>query len=172
MIGAFVEIGPTGLVHSKPVGYIVCEGGCWEWVGPQNGAGYGVVFERNASGGKTKRYAHRYVFELNRVPLGESHVDHLCANKICVRPDHLEAVSLQENTRRYRAKITTCVRGHTFSGLDSRGHRTCVECLRMHWRKVDWRSKYHKMVSDPEQRARVNRTARERYHKRKALGSR
>jgi HNH endonuclease len=69
------------------------ESDCWVWVGARHPRGYGQF---SANGFKV--YAHRYLFEYvnGPVPLGLE-LDHLCVNKSCIRPKHLEAVTHAEN---------------------------------------------------------------------------
>lgn len=70
---------------------------CWLWTGKQHKKGYGLIQVR----GKRQR-AHRYVYEQLVGPIPEGlEIDHLCRNKPCVNPDHLEPVTLRENLRRY-----------------------------------------------------------------------
>lgn len=80
--------------------------GCWEWTASKNPGGYGH-FTVN---GKT-RNAHRAVYELlvGLVPFGLT-LDHLCRNRACVNPDHLEPVTQLINTRRGRASEVTRAR--------------------------------------------------------------
>lgn len=72
--------------------------GCWFWSGAI-AAGYGVFTIAGA-----QLPAHRAALSLLRnvaLPRGHSmHVDHLCSNKLCVNPEHLELVSAAENIRR------------------------------------------------------------------------
>ena len=75
---------------------------CWVWKGAArkhglgNGGGYGRVGWRG-----TVLYAHRLAYELRVGPIAEGMtLDHLCGNRLCVRPDHLEPVSRGENVRR------------------------------------------------------------------------
>lgn len=83
--------------HANP-----CEGdACWEWSGWKAGLGYGVMPLGERYRDRTRIPAHRYSHELliGPIPPGAV-VDHLCCNKGCVNPAHLEAVAQRENTRR------------------------------------------------------------------------
>ena len=70
--------------------------GCWEWTGSKNSQGYG-----NIKVGDRTLPAHRIVFEMygNALEVGMD-IDHLCRNKGCVNPKHLELVTRSENVRR------------------------------------------------------------------------
>ena len=69
---------------------------CWNWCKATSKYGYGTL----KVGGKQWR-AHRYYYEkyVGKIPEGLT-IDHLCRNKKCVNPEHLEAVTLGENCRR------------------------------------------------------------------------
>jgi len=70
---------------------------CWLWIAATNSSGYGCF--RIAAG--RLLYAHRYAYELAVGPIADGMVlDHLCNNRRCVNPDHMEVVTLQENARR------------------------------------------------------------------------
>ena len=70
------------------------ENGCRAWQGTLNRDGYGVF---SLAGGAT-RAAHRVAYELAGNVLDHRPIHHKCANRRCVEPSHLMAVSQQENT--------------------------------------------------------------------------
>lgn len=111
--------------------------GCWEWTGPVNDTtGYGTL--RLAE--KRSVTAHRWGYEFLTGPVPAGLVlDHLCRNRRCVNPAHLEPVTRGENTLRgigpsaQNARKTECHRGHPLSGenlMISTGRRYCRECNR------------------------------------------
>jgi hypothetical protein len=71
--------------------------GCWLWIGYRDPDGYGRF---TLSTGHV-RQAHQVVWVQEVGPLTPGlELDHLCANRACVRPDHLEEVDHVENVRR------------------------------------------------------------------------
>jgi hypothetical protein len=70
--------------------------GCWEWLGFRKNTGYGQFRHK----GRTQP-AHRFFYRLyvGEIPDG-LHLDHLCRNRLCVNPEHLEPVTREENVRR------------------------------------------------------------------------
>lgn len=92
----------------------ICDtGDCWEWQGGVTTAGYGLVqFYRH------KWYVHRLAYCLLVGPIPDNlTIDHLCRNRICVNPAHLDLVTRQENTRRELALRATdaCPQGHPYT---------------------------------------------------------
>ncbi len=102
---------------------------CWLWTGSLNADGYG-----NFRG----RGAHRVAYELVIGPIPEGHtLDHLCRVRHCVRPDHLEPLTLGENVLRgegwsaLNARKTHCPQGHAYTPENTllyRDHRYCRAC--------------------------------------------
>lgn len=80
---------------------IDAETGCWEWTGGTSGScGRGHSYPRMSLDGQTVA-VHRVMFtnEFGYVP-SKKQIDHLCKNRCCVNPDHLEMVTHRENQRR------------------------------------------------------------------------
>ena len=102
---------------------------CWEWQAYVAPHGYGsiAVYKRGMV------WVHRVAYELLVGPIPVGHqVDHLCRNKRCVNPAHLEAVTQQENIRRQfaaRVRSDVCRLGHPYE-TDKRGMRFCRMCAR------------------------------------------
>lgn len=110
--------------------------GCWEWLGHKTSNGYGVAYFN-----KRRRSAHRVVYEClkGEIPIGKE-LDHLCRNKLCVNPDHLEVVTKSENMKRaakFYLKVLSsyCCRGHLLEGKHKDGRRYCKVCNLMHKRE-------------------------------------
>lgn len=110
-------------------------GPCWEWTASRNEWGYGQFAATfGHSGG-----AHIYSYQLHHgsYPAGLE-IDHLCKNRACVRPDHLEAVTPRVNTLRsnavsaLNARKTHCPKGHPYDEENTRignnGGRYCRAC--------------------------------------------
>ena len=86
--------------------YVEPAEGCWTWLG-KIAKGYGRY-------GRTGAHRVAYLLRVGPIPEGLE-IDHLCRNTACVRPDHLEAVTHEENMRRRAASTTECKYGHPFS---------------------------------------------------------
>lgn len=107
--------------------------GCIEHTGCRTGDGYGSVWRdgRMVS-------AHRAMYELMIGPVPDGlELDHLCRNRRCCNPGHLEAVTHAENVRRgelwkVAGAKTHCVNGHPFDEANTylypSGKRGCRVC--------------------------------------------
>lgn len=127
------------------------EGGteCWVWQkttkGGGNGGGYGQFCVGSRTDGTKRRvYAHRFAYEtfVGPVPKGKE-LDHLCRNRACCNPSHLEAVTRSVNVRRGDgAKLRThCKRGHAMVGRNvavwgrKNPQRQCRACAQFRSRR-------------------------------------
>lgn len=109
--------------------------GCLNWTGAKNQKGYG----RLRAKGRGLVLPHRIAYELAKGPIPEGLViDHLCRNPACCNPDHLEAVTQQENARRGNSGLknaikTHCPQGHPYDKANTyrppSGDRMCRTCV-------------------------------------------
>lgn len=110
---------------------------CWIWEGCVNSRQYGTFSIGGSGKGKQKLWkAHRVAHFLASGVMPTGVVDHLCHVTLCVRPDHLRAVSQRENCNNRARRI--CVRGHPLQDPNlyhylSHGHpkKRCLECHKM-----------------------------------------
>lgn len=111
--------------------------GCWIWQGGVKSTGYGAISVRNRM---RNAYAVAYEVFKGTVPKGLE-LDHLCRVRLCVNPDHLEAVTHRENVLRgtspaaAHAVKTHCPRGHEYAGNNLKvfvrrtaTQRRCAQC--------------------------------------------
>jgi HNH endonuclease len=121
--------------------------GHWMWTGAKTGSRSvrPVCYDEDGK----QRYAHRWIHEqvIGPIPQGYE-VDHTCRVGMCVKPDHLEAVTQEENNRRNRLRV--CRAGlHDLTDPDNvvwdgKGRRRgCLPCKRQ--TSLDW---YHEKGRD------------------------
>lgn len=116
---------------------------CWLWTAGLNN-GYGTIY----GGRRSPLRAHRVAYELLVGPIPDGlTLDHLCRNRRCVNPAHLEPVSNRENILRgesfsaEQARRTHCPSGHPLEGDNLRpdqskqGKRACRLCAAIQQRE-------------------------------------
>lgn len=111
-------------------------GDCLIWTGPKNQGGYGRIARSSGSS-----YVHRAAWIALRGPIPAGlHLDHLCRQRACWNPDHLEPVTPRENVLRgeglpaVNVTKTHCPQGHPYdeqnTGRTPKGGRRCRACER------------------------------------------
>jgi hypothetical protein len=132
---------------------------CWEWTAGKSDTGYGVFAITRPDKGHTSVGAHQFSYWVcvGEVP-GGWEIDHLCRNRGCVRPEHLEAVPHRVNMERSSSPImgnrfkTHCPQGHPYSGdnlMVKHNSRYCRICERRRWRDWDRRRREETSLASP-----------------------
>lgn len=133
--------------------------GCWQWTGCVS-SGYGMARFR---GPATIVHRITYAWLVGPIPNGikarkHAQLDHLCRNRICCNPAHLELVSQAVNVNRgATVQKTHCHRGHVLPHPKHRHPGGCRECRaaleqseqRKQWKKADGAARYAAIRSDP-----------------------
>lgn len=101
---------------------------CWIYTG-QTDNGYGRFWYKGKGS-----LAHRWIYEflICTIP-PKMQIDHLCRNRSCVNPEHLEVVSNNEQQKRKSLAQTHCKHGHEFTKENTyayKNKRNCKECRR------------------------------------------
>jgi len=109
------------------------DNGCWEWTDGTNHHGYGGFNVNNKA-----ILSHRFIYEYyHGMICPDLTIDHLCRNRKCVNPLHLEQVSMKINNERgmspsgINSRKTHCIRGHQFTEentIKGKGRRRCKIC--------------------------------------------
>src|SRR5690242_12219501 len=127
---------------------------CWPWVGYLRSDGYARL--------DPWTYAHRFAYELVNGPIPKGLViDHLCRNRRCLNPAHMEAVTGIENVLRgaspwaRNAQKTLCKRGHPLIPRKDGGRHclTCHNALRRQHRAERAAAASYRLVEQPVQMA-------------------
>ena len=135
----------------------VVDSGCWEWskpICPNGYANFGINYR--------KMYAHRFIYEYYTGQLDPNlTIDHLCRNRKCVNPEHLEQVTMKENILRGQspsalcAVKTHCLRGHEFTKENTlliQNRRQCRKCCRIRCREDYVKNREKRLEGDRQYR--------------------
>lgn len=140
--------------------------GCWEWTAYKNPKGYGR-FHMPDRLWLVHRLVYTWAYGEIRNKLV---IDHLCRNRACVNPIHLEAVTQKVNCERGRLVKSHCLRGHKLTTENRRGrNRRCIICAK-EWeinniekRNMQQQKRHQLRRQDPEYRKQENVKERARY---------
>lgn len=120
---------------------ITRQSGCWEWLGAKYSTGYGIFTLKHKG-----MSAHRFAYIVTRGDIAPGiECDHLCRNRLCVNPNHIELVTGRENILRGEgtgakfARRTHCNNGHALTGNNVRirpnsSTRVCKTCAKQRTR--------------------------------------
>ena len=129
--------------------YIITNTGCWEWKDHLHTiSGYGTFWKNGKN-----ILAHRFSYEFfNGIIPEKLTVDHLCKNKKCVNPYHLDLTTRIDNVRRGSNEIahnkekTSCPQGHLYDFKNTyftkEGFRHCRKCRQIHKKNHRLRQKF------------------------------
>ena len=133
---------------------------CWEWKAAKLRNGYGRFWD-----GKNNVLAHRFSYKTFIIPISEDqHLDHICCNRGCVNPDHLQILTNKENVLKGNGptaknlRKTICKRGHILTSGKFKQNsewRICLECARETRRK--WLKNNRETARGATRRWRINK---------------
>lgn len=144
----FIPGAPVGKVKTaidRMIAKLALDGECWAWTGVTDRKGYA----RFRGPDYRRVFVHRFAYEMAVGPIPDGlTIDHLCRNRSCCNPAHLEPVTMAENIRRgtqgqFQRRKTHCPSGHPYDEENTyvppSGERQCRTCKREAGRRHDKR---------------------------------
>ena len=120
---------------------------CWNWSGGKNKAGYGRI-----SINHVMVLAHRFIYEImeSKIPRGIV-IDHLCRNRSCVNPSHMDITTIGQNCMRgdspsaINSRKTHCGKGHQYNDNNMRidpktKKKRCIICQK-EYDRIRWKTR-------------------------------
>lgn len=136
--------GSSRPAHVRVLERIKYQDDCWVYGGWGSLSGYGRVTLGDSDKPGVATNAHRAVYEALVGPVPDGfELDHLCRNRRCVNPDHLEPISHAENVKRGYWGKNHCKHGHAYDEVNTRWYveprggkkvRVCRQCERIRHR--------------------------------------
>lgn len=114
-------------------GKVEPDGECWRWTAGHDQSGYGMFSDKTISQWSVRAHRWSYMHMIGEIPEGLQ-LDHLCRNRWCVNPWHLEPVTGAVNTSRGHdaRRSNECRNGHPYNGANTyvnpKGSRVCRIC--------------------------------------------
>lgn len=135
---------------------------CWVWLGYKDRDGYGLSSRPKVMSQGSNR-AHRISYEAEHGFIPTGHLDHLCRNRACVRPSHLEPVTAKVNAERgMKAQQTHCRQGHEFNEENTyrkpNGTRSCRKCHNENEKSPEARARRAAYAKEWRERQKKERT--------------
>jgi hypothetical protein len=122
--------------------YFVAPDGCWLWLDSLS-RGYGQFYVETKNDKRVIVAAHRFSYELAKGFISDNLViDHLCRQRSCVNPHHLEPVTSKENVLRgeglpaINSQKTSCKRGHEFTEENTYVYKNMRSCRKCTYNKI------------------------------------
>lgn len=136
MINSLEDYDTASIRERLRVRSVIDKNGCWIFQGSPSNKTYCQLWVRNPGEPRILIHAHRvaYMAFKGEIPAGYT-IDHLCEVGTCVNPEHLDAVTVQENIQRHKNNhpVTHCPQGHEYTPENTKYNlpsiKSCRKCI-------------------------------------------